>query len=48
MKLQIEDFLDNILRKCDPLVTGNDGRRVVELFNAIYQSTKDNRPVKFR
>lgn len=47
MKLQIEDFLDAILRDREPMVTGNDGRCVVELFNAIYQSTKDNRPVKF-
>lgn len=47
MKRQIEDFLLAIEENRDPLVTGEDGRRTVELFTAIYRSTRDNLPVKF-
>ena len=47
MKCQIEDFLDAIDNERNPLVTGEDGRRTVELFTAIYRSTRDNMPVKF-
>ena len=31
----------------EPSVTGEDGRRTVELFTAIYRSSRDNMPVKF-
>ncbi|UCH15486.1 MAG: hypothetical protein JSV22_05855, partial [Bacteroidales bacterium] len=47
MKCQIEDFLDAIDNNGDPSVTGEAGRRTVELFTAIYRSTRDNKPVKF-
>ncbi len=47
MERQIEDFLQAIENNTKPLVTGEDGRRTVELFTAIYRSTRDNRPVKF-
>lgn len=47
MERQIEDFLDAIDGNREPLVTGEDGRRTVELFTAIYRSTRDNHPVKF-
>ncbi len=47
MERQIEDFLKAIEENREPLVTGKDGRRTVELFTAIYRSTRDNRPVKF-
>jgi len=46
MKLQIEDFLFALQNGTQPLVNGTDGRKVVELFNAIYRSTKENKPVK--
>lgn len=46
MKLQIEDFLFALQNNKQPMVTGSDGRKVVELFNAIYKSTKQNMPVK--
>lgn len=36
--LQIDDFLQAIRDDRDPLVTGRDGRAVVELFTAIYRS----------
>jgi predicted dehydrogenase len=44
---QIEEYLDAIEKGREPFVTGSDGRRVVELFSAIYRSTRDNAPVKF-
>lgn len=47
MERQIEDFLQAIKNNSDPMVTGEFGRRTVELFTAIYRSTRENRPVKF-
>jgi UDP-N-acetyl-2-amino-2-deoxyglucuronate dehydrogenase len=47
IQLQIEEFLDALNKGRDPLVTGEEGRRTVELFTAIYRSTRDNKPVKF-
>jgi UDP-N-acetyl-2-amino-2-deoxyglucuronate dehydrogenase len=46
-KLQIQDFLRAVSTGTRPLVTGQDGRIVVEMFTAIYLSTKDHRPVRF-
>ncbi len=43
--LQIADFRDAIRENRPPLVTGSDGRRVVALFQAIYESTKTGLPV---
>ena len=47
MERQIEDFLQTIQNNSDPMVTGEDGRKTVELFTAIYRSTRDNKPIKF-
>jgi predicted dehydrogenase len=47
MKCQIENFIEAIENNVDPMVTGMDGRRTVELFTAIYRSTRSNAPVKF-
>ncbi len=47
MQCQIEDFLKAIGNNTDPMVTGEAGRKTVELFSAIYRSTRDNAPVKF-
>ncbi|GAB4015487.1 Gfo/Idh/MocA family oxidoreductase [Spirosoma migulaei] len=44
--IQIADFRDAILNHRPPLVTGEDGRRVVALFQAIYESTRTGLPVK--
>lgn len=44
--LQIADFRDAIRDNRPPLVTGDDGRNVVALFQAIYESTKTGLPVK--
>lgn len=47
MKCQIEDFINAVKNNSDPLVTGEAGRRTVELFTAIYRSSHENVPVKF-
>ncbi len=44
-ELQIQDFLEAIAQDRLPLVTGNDGRRVVALFQAIYQSNHEGRSI---
>ncbi len=43
--LQIQDFLRAIIEDRPPLVTGEDGRRVVELFQAIYRSNREGRSI---
>ena len=47
MERQIEDFLQALDEGREPLVDGAAGRRTVELFTAIYRSTRDQAPVKF-
>ncbi|MCX6328578.1 MAG: Gfo/Idh/MocA family oxidoreductase, partial [Bacteroidia bacterium] len=47
MKCQIEDFINAIRDDREPAVSGEAGRKTVELFTAIYRSTRDNQPVKF-
>ena len=47
MQCQIEDYIKALENNTDPLVTGEAGRKTVELFTAIYRSTRDNLPVKF-
>jgi predicted dehydrogenase len=44
---QVEDFLHAIIEGRKPLITGEDGRVTVEIFTAIYRSTRDNKPVKW-
>ena len=46
-RLQIEDFLRAIIGGRPPAVSAAEGRRVVELFTAIYRSSRDGRSVKF-
>ena len=45
--LQIRDFLQSIIDDRDPMVTGSEGRKTVELFTAIYRSNRENKPVQF-
>ena len=47
MQCQIEDYIKALENNTDPLVTGEAGRKTVELFTAIYLSTRDNLPLKF-
>ena len=46
-RLQDQDFLQAVLQDRDPMVTGVEGRKTVELFTAIYRAGRDRRPVKF-
>jgi predicted dehydrogenase len=43
---QDRDFLRAVLEDRPPLVTGEDGRKVVEIVAAIYRSAKQGRPVR--
>jgi len=45
--LQIQDFLQAILEDREPMISGEEGRKTVELFTAIYRSRRDRRPVTF-
>jgi UDP-N-acetyl-2-amino-2-deoxyglucuronate dehydrogenase len=45
--LQIQDFLESILDDREPAVSGEEGRKHVELFAGIYRSNRDRRPVRF-
>jgi predicted dehydrogenase len=44
--LQIQDFLQAVLGGRPPLVTGEDGRAVVEMFTAVYRSQRERRPIR--
>ncbi len=44
---QIEDFLGAIIENRPPAVDAESGRRVVELFTALYRSQRDGRPLTF-
>jgi UDP-N-acetyl-2-amino-2-deoxyglucuronate dehydrogenase len=46
-RLQDQDFLRAILEDREPMITGVEGRKTVEIFTAIYRSQRDGRPVKF-
>jgi len=46
-QVQIQDFIQAIVKNRDPLVSGHQGRVTVEIFTAIYRSQRDRRPVKF-
>jgi UDP-N-acetyl-2-amino-2-deoxyglucuronate dehydrogenase len=43
--LQDRDFLQAIIDRREPSVTGEEGRKVVEIISAIYQSGRDGRPI---
>ena len=46
-RLQIQEFLQAIGAHRPPAITGEDGRRTVELFTAIYRSNQDRKAVRF-
>lgn len=45
--LQLQDFVDAVIEKRKPAVPLEDGRKAVELFQAIYRSGKEHMPVRF-
>jgi UDP-N-acetyl-2-amino-2-deoxyglucuronate dehydrogenase len=46
-RLQIEDFLQAIIEDREPLVNGEEGRKAVEIFTAVYRAQRDGRPIRF-
>jgi UDP-N-acetyl-2-amino-2-deoxyglucuronate dehydrogenase len=46
-RLQIKDFLEAIKDDREPFVSGQEGRKPVEIITAIYRSCRDGLPVKF-
>lgn len=45
-QMQVRDFLLAILENRPPLVTGEDGRAVVEIFEGIYRSSRTGAPCR--
>lgn len=45
-RLQIEDFLQAIIADRSPLIPGIEGRKAVELFEAIYRSQEERCPIR--
>jgi predicted dehydrogenase len=46
-EVQLADFLDAVIEDREHMVDAEAGRRVVELFTAVYQSQRDHAPQKF-
>jgi predicted dehydrogenase len=46
-QLQIGEFLRAVIDSHEPLVTGEEGRKTVEIFTALYRSQGDGKPIKF-
>jgi predicted dehydrogenase len=46
-QLQISDFLKAVMAGRDSSVPGEEGRKTVEIFEALYRSQRDRVPVKF-
>ena len=46
-QLQIGEFLQAVIDSRDPPVTGEEGRKTVEIFTALYRSQRDRKPIKF-
>lgn len=47
IQLQDREFIQAVLENREPAVTAKDGRRTVEIFNAIYQSSRTRNPVRW-
>ncbi|MCD6318182.1 Gfo/Idh/MocA family oxidoreductase [Candidatus Aerophobetes bacterium] len=45
-KAQIKDIIEAIKEDREPAVTGEEGRKVLEIILAIYRSAKTNKPIK--
>jgi predicted dehydrogenase len=46
-QLQISDFLKAVMAGRDSAVPGEEGRKTVEIFEALYRSERDRKPIKF-
>jgi predicted dehydrogenase len=43
---QCRDFIDSIIERRDPVVTGESALKAVEIITAVYQSALQGKPVK--
>jgi UDP-N-acetyl-2-amino-2-deoxyglucuronate dehydrogenase len=46
-QLQISDFLKAVMEGRDSAIPGEEGRKTVEIFEALYRSERDRKPIKF-
>jgi UDP-N-acetyl-2-amino-2-deoxyglucuronate dehydrogenase len=46
-EVQLADFLSAVIEGREPAVSGEAGRRVVELFTAVYRAQRARRPIQF-
>jgi predicted dehydrogenase len=46
-RIQMSDFLQAMSAGRNSSIPGREGRRTVEIFEALYRSQRDKRPVKF-
>jgi UDP-N-acetyl-2-amino-2-deoxyglucuronate dehydrogenase len=46
-QLQIQDFLNAIIEEKEPMVSGEEGRKTVEIITAIYRSQQESSPIRF-
>jgi len=47
IRLQDSNFMDAVLNNTEPLISAQEGRKTVEIFTAIYQSTEHHQPVRW-
>jgi UDP-N-acetyl-2-amino-2-deoxyglucuronate dehydrogenase len=47
IRMQDRDFILAVLNNTEPLISAREGRKTVEIFTAIYRSTRDQKPVKW-
>ena len=46
-QLQISEFLKAVMAGRDSAIPGEEGRKTVEIFEALYRSQRDRKPIKF-
>jgi len=46
-QLQISEFLKAVMAGHDSAILGEEGRKTVEIFEALYRSQRDQKPIKF-
>ena len=47
IRMQDRDFILAVINNGEPMIPASEGRKTVEIFTAIYQSTKYSQPVKW-
>ncbi len=46
-QLQISEFINAVIENREPAIPGEEGRRTVEIFEALYRSQRDQKIIKF-